>query len=211
MILNGAFSGSQTSGSDIFVGGNWQNDGTSANFFPNGRAVFLNGTGTQTISGTNASFPAFPFLFIDKTAGSVSLSRDVQVTELLNFSAANVATISTGANTLFVSKNTTTAIERLGSGHVIGNLRRAITTGSNTYDYPIGDATAYAPVSLALSSVTTSGSITASTTSGDQPQISSSGLDGAKSVNRKMLRSESCYRPPRGLQSCCCFRCPCKD
>jgi hypothetical protein len=108
----------------------------------------------------------------------------VQVTELLNFSAANVANVSTGTNALFVSKNTTTAVERLGSGHVIGNLRRAVTTGSNTYEYPIGDATAYAPVSLALSSVTTSGNITASTTAGDQAQITSSGLDGAKSVNR---------------------------
>ncbi|MFM7814286.1 MAG: MopE-related protein, partial [Flavobacteriales bacterium] len=184
MVLSGALSGSQASGSDIFVGGNWQNDGTSANFFPNNRAVFLNGTGTQTISGTNVSFPAFPYLFINNTAGSVSLSRDVQVTELLNFSAANVANVSTGANTLFVSKNTTTAIERFGSGHVIGNLRRAVTTGSNTYNYPIGDATAYAPVSLALNNVTVAGSLTCSTTTGDHPQVASSGVDAAKSVNR---------------------------
>ncbi|MFM7727643.1 MAG: hypothetical protein ACKO7B_13135, partial [Flavobacteriales bacterium] len=73
LVLSGSLSGSQASGSDIFIGGNWQNDGTSANFFPNNRAVFLNGTGTQTISGTNVSFPAFPYLFIDKTAGSVIL------------------------------------------------------------------------------------------------------------------------------------------
>jgi hypothetical protein len=184
MILTGAMSGSQTSGSDIFVAGNWQNDGTSANFFPNNRAVFLNGTGTQTISGTNASFPAFPFLFIDKTAGSISLSRDVQVTELLNLTASNVANIVTGSNALFVSKNTTTSIDRQGSGHVVGNLRRAVTTGSNTYAYPVGDATTYSPVSLALNSVTASGNITASTTSGDHPQIASSGLNGSKSVNR---------------------------
>jgi hypothetical protein len=191
MILTGAFSGSQASGSDIFVGGNWQNDGTSANFFPNNRAVFLNGTGTQTISGTNASFPAFPFLFIDKTAGSVSLSRDVQVTELLNFTASNVANIVTGSNVMFVSKNTTTAIDRQGSGHVVGNLRRAVATGSNTYAFTIGDATTYSPVSLALNNVTASGNITASTTSGDQPQIASSGLDNTKSVNRFYTLSNS--------------------
>jgi len=191
MILTGAFSGSQASGSDIFVGGNWQNDGTSANFFPNNRAVFLNGTGTQTISGTNASFPAFPFLFIDKTAGSVSLSRDVQVTELLNFTASNVANIVTGSNVLFVSKNTPAAIDRQGSGHVVGNLRRAVATGSNTYAFTIGDATTYSPVSLALNNVTASGNITASTTSGDQPQIASSGLNNTKSVNRFYTLSNS--------------------
>jgi hypothetical protein len=191
MILIGAMSGSQTSGSDIFVAGNWQNDGTSANFFPNSRAVFLNGTGTQTISGTNASFPAFPFLFIDKTAGSVSLSRDIQVTESLNFTSSNVANIVTGSNVLFVSKNTTTAIDRQGTGHVVGNLRRAVTTGSNTYAYPVGDATTYSPVSLALNNVTASGNITASTTSGDHPQIASSGLDNSKSVNRFYTLSNS--------------------
>lgn len=191
MILTGAFSGSQTSGSDIFIGGNWQNDGTSANFFPNNRAVFLNGTGIQTISGTNASFPAFPYLFIDKIAGSVSLSRDLQVTELLNFTASNVANIVNGSNVLFVSKNTTTAIDRQGSGHVVGNLRRAVTTGSNTYAFTIGDATNYSPVSLALNSVSASGNITASTTAGDHPQIATSGLNASKSVNRFYTLSNS--------------------
>ncbi|MFM9005720.1 MAG: MopE-related protein, partial [Flavobacteriales bacterium] len=184
LVLSGSLSGSQASGSDIFIGGNWQNDGTSANFFPNNRAVFLNGTGTQTISGTNVSFPAFPLLFIDKTAGSVILLRDVEVSELLTFSTSNVSTISTGAKTLYVSKNLTTAINRQGSGHVVGNLQRAVATGSNTYNYPIGDATAYAPASLALNNVTGAGSITASTTGSDHPQLASSGLNASMSVNR---------------------------
>ncbi|MFM7725503.1 MAG: hypothetical protein ACKO7B_02280, partial [Flavobacteriales bacterium] len=187
LVLTGSLSASQTSGSDIFVAGNWQNDGTGTNFFittPNARAVFLNGTGTQTISGTNVSFPAFPYLFIDKTAGSVILLRDVEVSELLTFSTSNVSTISTGAKTLYVSKNLTTAINRQGSGHVVGNLQRAVATGSNTYNYPIGDATAYAPASLALNNVTGAGSITASTTGSDHPQLASSGLNASKSVNR---------------------------
>ena len=184
MILTGAMSGSQTSGSDIFVGGNWQNDGTSANFFPNSRAVFLNGAGTQTISGTNASFPVFPFLFIDKPSGSVTLSRDVQVSSQLVFSGSNVANINAGSFTLNVSGTATTALDRQGSGHVIGNLRRGISTGTNTFDYPIGDATNYTPVSLAFNNVTGAGNVTLKSTAAEQSQIGSSGLDSTLSVNR---------------------------
>jgi hypothetical protein len=182
--LTGALSGSQASGSDVYVSGNWQNNGTSTNFYPNNRAVFLNGTSTQTISGTNTSFPAFPYLFIDKTAGAVSLSRDIQVTESLTFSSANTVNIEANGFTVYVSKNTTTAIDRQGSGHVVGNLRRAVATGTNTYAFPIGGTSAYTPVSMALNNVTVAGSLTLATTAGDHPQISTSGIDASKSVNR---------------------------
>jgi hypothetical protein len=183
-ILTGAISASQTAGSDIYVAGNWTNDGTSANFFPNNRGVFLNGSGTQTISGTNTSFPAFPYLLIDKTSGSVVLGRDVQVTTQLTFTSANTVLIDAATYTLYVSGSATTAIDRQGAGYVVGNLRRAVATGSNTYTYPVGDATNYTPVSTALNNVTVAGSITAKSNAGEHPQIASSGIDGSKSVNR---------------------------
>ena len=183
-LLTGAISASQTAGSDIYVGGNWTNNGTSANFFPNNRGVFLNGSGTQTISGTNASFPAFPYLLIEKASGSVVLGRDVQVTAQLTFTSANTAVLDAATYTMYVSGNATTAIDRQGAGHVVGNLRRAVATGTNTYTYPVGDATNYTPVSTALNNVTVAGSITAKSNAGDHPQIASSGIDGSKSVNR---------------------------
>jgi hypothetical protein len=182
--MTGQLSGSGTSGSDIYVAGDWTNNGPGANFFPNNRGVFLNGTATQTISGTNPAFPAFPFLLIDKTAGVVNLSRDVQVSNTLTFTAPNVANINATGFTMYVSSNATGAISRPGSGHVIGNLRREMATGSNTYNFTIGDAGVYAPVSIAANSVTVGGSMTASTTTPDHPQIASSGLDNTKSVNR---------------------------
>jgi len=184
MTMNGNCSGSGASGSDIFVGGNWTNNGTSANFFPNSRAVFLNGTGAQTIAGTNASFPAFPYLFIDKTAGSVTLSRDVQVSTQLVLSSSNVANINAGSFTLNVSGTATTALDRQGSGHVIGNLRRGIGTGTNSYAYPIGDASNYTPVTLDFNNVTGAGNVTLKSTAAEQSQIGSSGLDSTLSVNR---------------------------
>ena len=184
MTMNGNFSGSGASGSDIFVGGNWTNNGTTANFFPNSRAVFLNGTGTQTIAGTNASFPVFPYLFIDKTAGSVVLSRDVQVSTQFVLSSSNVANINAGSFTLNVSGTATTALDRQGSGHIIGNLRRGIGTGTNSYAYPIGDASNYTPVTLDFNNVTGAGNVTLKSTAAEQSQIGSSGLDSTLSVNR---------------------------
>lgn len=182
--VNGNLSGSQTSGNDIYVGRDWTNQGTVANFFPNNRAVFLNGTLTQLITGSNAFFPAFAHLFIDKTAGGVTLARDIEVASTLNFTAANTAVIDAATFTLYVSNNATAAIVRTGSGHVNGNLRRALNTGTNTYNFTVGDASLYAPVSIAANGVTVAGSITSSTTAGEHAQIGTSGLDATKSVNR---------------------------
>lgn len=191
LILLGSLAGSQTAGSDIYVAGNWQNDGASVNFFPNSRAVFLNGTGTQTISGTNTSFPAFPFLFIDKTAGGVTLSRDIQVTTSLTFTTANTAIVNAATYTVYVSNNASGAIDRQGLGHVNGNLRRAMATGTNTYNFTIGDTTIYAPVSITANGVSVAGSMTAFTTIPDHPQLASSGIDATKSVNRYWTISQT--------------------
>ena len=49
---------------------------------------------------------------------------------------------------------------------MIGYLQRAIATGDNVYDYPVGTAIGYTPVSLDLNSVTGTGSITVRTTDG---------------------------------------------
>ncbi|MFN5295978.1 MAG: MopE-related protein, partial [Flavobacteriales bacterium] len=184
MTLNGNLSGSGASGSDIFVSGDWTNNGTSANFFPNARAVFLNGSSTQTISGTNASFPAFPYIFVSKSTGNILLARDVQVSTQLVFSSGNTANIDAASFTLNVSATSTTAIDRQGSGHIIGNLRRGIGTGSNSYDYPVGDASNYTPVTLSFNSVTGAGNVTVKSNASEHPQIASSGLEGTLSVNR---------------------------
>lgn len=191
LILTGSLSGSATGGCDIYVAGDWINNGTSANFFPNNRGVFLNGTGAQNISGTNTSFPAFPYLLIDKTSGVVTLSRDIQVSNTLTLTAANVANINASTFTVYVSNTATGAVSRVGTGHVIGNLRRAFATGTNTYDFAVGDTAVYAPVSIAANGVSVSGSMTASTSTPDQSQIASSGLDATKSVNRYWTLSQT--------------------
>jgi hypothetical protein len=71
------------------------------------------------------------------------------------------------------------------AGHVSGALRKTIPIGAGvTLTFEIGDATTYAPVSLVFGTVSVSGTITASTTPGEHPNIGSSVIDPSQDVNR---------------------------
>lgn len=191
LILTGNMSWSGATGADLYLGGNFTNNGASTNLFTNNRALFMNGTGTQTFSGTYPLAFIFPYLLIDKTAGSVVLGRDIQVSNTLTFTSSNTAIVDASTFTLYVTNNSTSAINRVGQGHVFGNLRRAMSTGTNSYVMTIGDASLYAPVTIAANSVSVAGSMTASTTSGDHSQIATSALNASKSVNRVWTISQT--------------------
>src|SRR5439155_14931477 len=66
----------------------------------------------------------------------------------------------------------------------VGNVTKAIGTGAATQTFEIGSSGAYTPVNLAFNNVTVAGTLTASTTAGDHPSISTSGIASGKSVNR---------------------------
>ena len=188
VTLNGNLSLSSIAARDMYVGGDWTAN-TGSLFNANTRAVFLNGTGTQNIGGTLSS--TFPYLLLNKTAGNVVLGINTSVSNTLTFQAANVAIINTGAFLMIVSNNATAAVVRTGLGHVNGTLRRAVATGTNTYNFAIGDATNYTPASLVLTGVTVGGNMDMFTSTPDHPQLATSGYDGAKSVNRYWTLSQS--------------------
>ena len=75
-----------------------------------------------------------------------------------------------------------------GTGWVVGSLIKQIATNASpSFAYAIGDATNYTPISLAFTgnnTAATTGSITASTTSGDHIQVATSGIDATNSLNR---------------------------
>ncbi|MFO0362150.1 MAG: MopE-related protein, partial [Flavobacteriales bacterium] len=183
--LNGNLSGSGNAASDFFVGGNWTNDGASANFFPNGRSVTFNGTGAQVFSGTNPAMPAFFTVRVDKPSGALSHTVNMAVSSQLIFEATNAASISnTGAIELSVMSNATNAVQRLGTaGHVAGRLRRAIGAGTNTWFFPVGTA-AYSPADLLLNGAGGTGTLLMRAVDGDHPSLASSILNGSRSVNR---------------------------
>jgi len=174
-ILN--LSGNNFGGGDLVLKGNWNR--SAGTFNPNGRAVFFNAaSGNQTI--TSSATENFDFVIVDKAAGTLNLSNNINVNQTLTLSNGQVVT---GANTLFVTGTATNRIART-NGYINGNLSRGIATGANTYSFPVGTGTLYTPVSLAFTAVGTAGSVTASTTDGVSANYPSSGLSTTNRLGR---------------------------
>ena len=71
------------------------------------------------------------------------------------------------------------------SGHVVGQLQKWVPVGAGvTVQFEIGDATAYAPISVTFGTVSVTGQLTAFTTPGEHPNIATSTIDPAQDVNR---------------------------
>jgi hypothetical protein len=113
-----------------------------------------------------------------------TLAANVTVNGALNFTAGK---ITTATNALTLGTSGTISGAGATTGWVVGNLiKQTATNASPSFNFAIGDATNYTPISVTFTGVNASatGSITASTKTGDHPQIASSDLDATKSVNR---------------------------
>jgi len=76
------------SGGDLYVGGDWTR--TSGTLNNNGRSVYFNGSGTQTINNAET----FANLRVDKSSGgNLVLTGNTTVTSTLTLTAANTATL----------------------------------------------------------------------------------------------------------------------
>lgn len=112
-------------------------------------------------------------------AGAPSLTGPVEIFGALTLEGGNVTadayplTIRSGGS---VTRS---------SGHVVGVLRKAIAAGSDIgCSFEVGTGADYAPLALVFDTVETAGYLAATTVSGDHPELSSSPLDSARSVNR---------------------------
>lgn len=119
----------------------------------------------------------FGGLKINNSSG-VTLSGDVTVNGTLTHTSGN---ITTGVNKVIISSTGTVART---SGHVVGKLQKNVATGATSRTFEIGEAATYTPVTVAFASVTTAGDLSATTTTGDHPNISTSSLKATRSVNR---------------------------
>lgn len=134
-------------------------------------------TGATTISGN---------LNLNITGTSTStLAANVTVNGALNFTAGKV---TTATNALTLGTSGTISGAGATTGWVIGNLiKQTASNASPSFNFAIGDATNYTPISVTftgVNSASATGSITATTTAVDHPQLATSDLDATKSVNR---------------------------
>ena len=171
------------------IGGNFTNNGTFTSVNGNGSiGVTLNGTTAQTIGGTTAT--TFYNMTINNAAG-VGLGINTIVSNILTLTNGD---ISTGTYTLEVGSATSCATSITGysaNSYVFGNLRLHYPTagGTTTCTFPIGDATTYAPVTVAMVAVTSTlanSTLQARTDTPDHPDTTAgtSGIDQNYSVNR---------------------------
>jgi hypothetical protein len=149
-------------------------------FITTSSSVTYNGTSAQTVTALSPLVSGsimYNNLTINNSSG-VTLGGNVTVGGALTFTSGN---ITTGANSIYI--NAAGTVSRT-SGHVVGNLKKNIVLGGTSKTFEIGDAGNYTPVTVAFASVTTAGDLTASTTAGDHPNIGSSAINSAKTVNR---------------------------
>lgn len=163
-------------GGDIYLSGNWDTK-TNGSYASNTRAVFFEGAGTSTVTTIGAA--TFDYLFINKTSGgTVSLANDMTV----NFNLTlNSQLVTNAFKVIIPTGNNVTANA---NGWVRGNLQKNIPTGTNSRTFEIGSSAAYTPVTTDYSGVTGAGNLVVSTTNNDHPQIATSGIAAARSVNR---------------------------
>jgi hypothetical protein len=135
---------------NLFINGNWANNGT---FSASGiGSVIFSGTASQSIGGSTST--SFYNLTIQNSGavGSnlVTLNKPTTVTGVLLLVDGNLVTNAT--NLISVTKTSNSAIMGGSSssfidGPVIWSLPAGLTTGT-TYNFPVGDNTAYLPFTL---------------------------------------------------------------
>lgn len=137
--------------------------------------IILDGTGIQTVVGAGLTFNN---LTINNLANISLNGASPTVNDTL---ALTNGTVTTGIDTVVLGAS---GIVTRSNGWVNGNLRKHVGAGSPSVTFELGDLTRYTPVDISFVNVTTPGTLTAHSTTGDHPNISLSGIKGNKSVNR---------------------------
>lgn len=126
--------------------------------------------GYETINNLTVNLPA------PKRIGVLKLGTNCVVGGTLTLTAG---TIQTNGDTLTASGSVVRT-----AGKVYGAFRKPITAGTTSKTFELGDTLAYAPVTLTFGSVTTGGTLVASTTRGIHPSLVTSGIDTTKRLDR---------------------------
>jgi hypothetical protein len=175
---------------------------TSGTFSVGAYTLTLNG---PTIAGTpnNLSTTSSSTLVFGGSSTGVQLPGSV--TSLNNLTLNNASGLALNSNPVLSNLLTlTTGVLTTGTytiqansatnttGYVNGNLKLYFSTGSNvTRAFPIGDASSYTPATLVFASISGAGYITAKSTAGQHPNISTSGINYSLDVARYFTLTNS--------------------
>lgn len=177
--VNSGSTVSSSNYSTLNIKGVLTNNGSIA--LPNTSWIF-NGTSAQSIGGSADS--SLGNMTMNNSAG-VTLSRNVTVAGTLTLTSGN---ITAGSYVLAVTGAYCPSSISGGSAasYVIGNLRLSFPPYNATCTYPIGDTSAYAPMTIDFPwfAGIGGGTLTGSTTKGQHPQINTSGINPLMDVNR---------------------------
>lgn len=173
---------------NLNIAGTFTNNGT-VQFQPDANsfvAVTFTGTaGASVLTGT-AGATNFRNVTVNNAAGlTLSGTHNMNVSNLLTLTTGP---ITTGSNFVYISNGSAIASAG-GNDFIIGNLRKNFTAGANiTRVFEVGSgltpAARYTPVSVRFGNVSVAGDFTVSTTGSDHPNLATSTLNTARSVNR---------------------------
>ena len=166
-----------TTGSIRLTGARTFASGVNYNFTKNDTTTFL---ASNMGSSFGSEITSINNLIVNNP-NNVIVPINITIDGVLTFSTGNIVT---GSNTITIGQNG--SVSRIGSGYVVGNLTKNISTTTTAVSYEIGDATNYRPIDLVFTGVSVAGTLSAnvSQSAGSHPQLASSSINPTKLVNR---------------------------
>jgi hypothetical protein len=167
------------------LAGNFTNNGT---YTASTGTMTFDGTSPATLGGTSAT--TFNNMTVNKPGTTLTLSTSPTVNNTLTLTAG---TVVTGSNKISLAAAGTVAgvgatSSAGASNHVRGNFEKAFNGANLSFTYPVGDGTNYTPITVAFTTLTTSGNLTATTGAPAADHLdtlaSRTGIEPSTSVNR---------------------------
>lgn len=136
-------------GGDLEIMGDYTNYGS---FTSNSRALFFTGSaGDQTITFSDGQ--QFDYMIVDKSAGNVVLSQDIQINKKLTLTKGLITSKTGNSYSVIMGDNPDTPpIENEAVSYIDGKLRQTFTS-AQSLQYPVGRGGAYRPVSFEYTSL----------------------------------------------------------
>lgn len=130
----------------VTIGGSWSNSGT---FNEQNGSVTFNGSTVQNIDAGGNTETYYNLTFNNTNATGISYTDDIVVTNTVTFTDGFVTPAA--AEIFYISDNAT-ATAASSASYVDGKVRK---TGDDSFIFPVGDDSYYAPIEISAPSVNT--------------------------------------------------------